>query len=92
MTYEQIIESVANELQLPVDLVRKTYKAYWQFVRDTIQQLPLKDDISEEEFKKIKTNFNIPSLGKLYCTRDRYLRVKKRFEYINNLRKKDVKS
>lgn len=92
MTYEQIIESVANELQLPVDLVRKTYKAYWQFVRDTIQQLPLKEDISEEEFKKIKTNFNIPSLGKLYCTRDRYLRVKKRFEYINNLRKKDVKS
>ena len=91
MTYEQIIESVANELQLPVDLVRKTYKAYWQFVRDTIQQLPLKDDISEEEFKKIKTNFNIPSLGKLYCTRDRYLRVKKRFEYINNLREKDVK-
>jgi len=52
----------------------------------------LKDDISEEEFKKIKTNFNIPSLGKLYCTRDRYLRVKKRFEYINNLREKDVKS
>lgn len=92
MTYEQIIESVANELQLPVDLIRKTYKAYWQFVRDTIQQLPLKDDISEEEFKKIKTNFNIPSLGKLYCTRDRYLRVKKRFEYISNLRKKDVKS
>lgn len=92
MTYEQIIESVANELQLPVDLVRKTYKAYWQFIRDTIQQLPLKDDISEEEFKKIKTNFNIPSLGKLYCTRDRYLRVKKRFEYINNLREKDVKS
>ena len=92
MTYEQIIESVANELQLPVDLVRKTYKAYWQFVRDTIQQLPLKDDISEEEFKKIKTNFNIPSLGKLYCTRDRYLRVKKRFEYINNLREKDDKS
>ena len=92
MTYEQIIESVANEVQLPVDLVRKAYKAYWQFVRDTIQQLPLKDDISEEEFKKIKTNFNIPSLGKLYCTRDRYLRVKKRFEYINNLREKDVKS
>lgn len=92
MTYEQIIESVANELQLPVDLVRKTYKAYWQFVRDTIQQLPLKDNISEEEFKKIKTNFNIPSLGKLYCTRDRYLRVKKRFEYINNLREKDVKN
>ena len=92
MTYEQILESVANDLQLPVDLVRKTYKAYWQFVRDTIQQLPLKEDISGEEFMKMKTNFNIPSLGKLYCTRERYLGVKKRFEYINNLREKDAKS
>lgn len=91
MTYEQILESVANEAQLPVDLVRKTYRAYWQFIRDTIQQLPLKEDISEEDFKKIKTNFNVPSLGKLYCTRDRYLRVRKRFEYINNLREKDAK-
>lgn len=92
MTYEQILNRVAEELELPVDLVRNTYKAYWQFIRDTIQQLPLKEDISEEDFKKIKTNFNIPSLGKLYCTRDRYLRVRKRFEYINNLREKDVKS
>ena len=88
MIYDQIIESVANELQLPVDLVRNTYKAYWQFVRDTIQQLPLKDELSEEEFKNMRTNFNIPSLGKLYCTRERYLGVKKRFEYINNLREK----
>lgn len=92
MTYEQILNSVANELQLPVDLVRKTYKAYWQSIRDTIKELPLKEDISEEDFKKLKTNFNIPSLGKLYCTRDRYLGVKRRFEYIHNIREKNVKS
>ena len=89
MTYEEIVNRVSNELQLPVDLVRKTYKAYWQFIRDTIQELPLREDIGEEEFKALKTNFNIPSLGKLYCTRDRYLGIKKRFEYINNLRHKD---
>ena len=29
MTYEQIIDTVAKELELPVDLVKKTYKAYW---------------------------------------------------------------
>ena len=29
MTYEYIIEAVAKDLELPVDLVRKTYKAYW---------------------------------------------------------------
>lgn len=88
MTYEEILNNVANDLQLPVDLVRNTYRAYWQFIRDTIQSLPLKEDLSEEEFNNLKINFNIPSLGKLYCTRDRYLGVKKRFEYIKNIREK----
>lgn len=88
MKYEQIINIVSKELELPVDLVNKTYKAYWQFIRDTIQKLPLKEDISEEEFSKLKTNFNIPSLGKLTCTRDRYIGMKKRFGYIQNLREK----
>lgn len=92
MTYEQILQNVADNLNLPVSLVRKTYRAYWQFVRDTIQELPLKEDLSEEDFKSIKTNFNIPSLGKLYCTRERYLGVKKRFEYIKNLREKNAES
>ena len=36
MTYEQILQNVADNLNLPVSLVRKTYRAYWQFVRDTI--------------------------------------------------------
>lgn len=91
MTYEQILIAVAEELELPVDLVKKTYKAYWQFIRDTIQELPLKEDIGEEEFANIKTNFNIPSLGKLTCTRNRYLGMKKRFLYIQNLREKNAK-
>lgn len=92
MTYEQIINTVSEELELPVSIVRNTYKAYWQFIRDTIQELPLKEDITEEEFSKLKTNFNIPSLGKLSCTRDRYLGVKKRFGYIQNLREKNAKN
>ena len=46
--------------------------------------------MSDEEFSKLHTNFNIPSLGKLCCTLDRYRRVKKRFEYIQNIRNKDA--
>lgn len=86
MTYDDIIGTVAKELNLPEDLVKNTYKAYWQFIRDTIQELPLKQEIKEEDFSKLRTNFNIPSLGKLTCTRDRYIGVKKRFNYIKNLR------
>lgn len=90
MTYEQILNKVADELELSISLVRNTYKAYWQFIRETIQELPLKEDITEEEFLKLNTNFNIPSLGKLTCTIDKYRGVKKRFEYIQNIRNKNV--
>lgn len=77
---------VAQEINLPVDVVEKTYKAYWQYIKNTIEALPLKEDITEEEFLRLKTNFNIPSLGKLSCTLDKYNRVKRRFNYIKQLK------
>lgn len=42
--------------------------------------------MTEEEFLKLRTNFNIPSLGKLCCNFDRYKGVKKKFEYIKKLK------
>lgn len=85
LTYSDIIKSVAEELQLPEREVDRIYRAYWRFIKDSIASLPLKDDLTEEEFNALHTNFNIPSIGKLHCTYDRYRRVKKRFEYIKQL-------
>ena len=90
MTYDQIITNVATELELSESIVRSTYKAYWQFIRQSIQELPLKEDLQEEEFNQLNTNFNIPSLGKLCCTIDKYKGVKKKFQYIKSLREKHV--
>ena len=42
MKYNDIIGKVSSELNLPEELVDKTYKAFWLFIRDTIQALPLK--------------------------------------------------
>jgi len=39
----------------------------------------------------LKTNFNIPSLGKLSCTYDRMSRVKEKFKYIKKFRERNVK-
>lgn len=86
MTYKEIINKVSGDINLPPDTVDKIYKAYWRYIRDTIQTLPLKDNISEEEFSKLKPNFNIPSLGKLTCTYKRYLGVKEKFNHIKKLR------
>jgi hypothetical protein len=89
MNYNEAVAKVAKELNLPSRVVDKTYKSYWRFIRDTIQELPLKDNITEEDFKKLRTNFNIPSLGKLSCTYDRMVRVKERYKFIRNLREKN---
>lgn len=86
MTYQDIIVKVSNELSLPIEVVKEAYESYWRFIRSSIQELPLKEDLSEEEFNRLRTNFNIPSIGKLFCTYDRYKAIKDRYKYIKKLR------
>ena len=88
---KEIILDVSRNLDISPDVIEKVYKAYWSFIKETIQALPLKDNLSEEEFSTLKTNFNVPSLGKLTCTQDKYNRVKKRFKLIKNFRNAENK-
>ena len=87
MNYPDIIGKVSQEMDIPLEVIDTAYKSYWKFIKQTIQSLPLKDDISEEEFAKLRTNFNVPSLGKLYVTWNRLIGCKKRFEIIKKLGK-----
>ena len=89
MTYPDIIGKVSSNTGIPVEVVNAAYKSYWRFIKETIQSLPLKNNIDEEEFAKLRTNFNIPSLGKLTCTYDRMIGVKKRYKYIKRIREKN---
>lgn len=82
MRYNNIVDKVSKDLQLPYNIVDKTYKAFWLYIRNIIQELPLKEDLNEAEFSMLKPNFNIPSLGKLTCTYDRYKNIKNRFNCI----------
>lgn len=88
MDYNDLVTQVSKELNLPSRVVDRAYKSYWKSIRNTIQELPLKEDMTEEEFQQLRTNFNIPSLGKLSCTYDRVKRVKERYRFIKNLREK----
>lgn len=81
---KQIYNEVASELDMPVETVKLAYESYWYFIRNKIKELPLKDDLTKEEFDKLKVNFNIPSLGKLGCSYEHYLGMKKRQEYLKN--------
>lgn len=86
MNYQDAIDHVANKLELPREVVKEAYESYWKYIRCTISELPLKNDLSEEEFNKLRTNFNVPSLGKLSCTYPRYKAIKDRYKYINKIK------
>ena len=88
MSYPDIIGKVSEELNLPKEVVDKAYKSFWLFINQSIQSLPLKENLNEADFAKLKTNYNIPSLGKLTCTYERMLGVKKRFNFIKQIRKR----
>ena len=80
MTYKEIIAEVSSQTGLPQKIVDRTYKAYWKAIRQHITSLPLKEDLTDEEFQKLRVNVNLPSLGKLNVTLDRYHGMKKYFE------------
>ena len=88
MTLNEIITKVSAELNLPEDLVKKTYSEYWSYIRNTIEDLPLKNDLTQTDFSELRTNINVPSLGKINCTYERYIGMKKRFNIIKKIRNK----
>ena len=77
MSLNEIIKKVSDQTGIPREIVEKTYKAYWKAIRKHITSLPLKKDLTDEEFMQLQPNINIPSIGKLYVTLDRYQRMKK---------------
>ena len=88
MTLNEIIAKVSTELNLSEDLVKKTYNEYWSYIRNTIEDLPLKDNLTQTDFSELRTNINVPSLGKINCTYERYMGMKERFNIINKIRNK----
>ena len=87
MTYDEIIARVAETLKLDKKFVDRVYKGYWRTIREHIVSLPLKEDLTEEEFLKLQPNVNIPSIGKLYVTLARYKKMKKKNEIANERKK-----
>lgn len=89
MVDKEIIKKVSEELGIEETVIRLAYNSYWDFIRKTIASIPFHDELSEEEYNNIRTNFNIPSLGKLNCTYDRYISLKERYNKYKHLMDKE---
>ena len=83
MENKEAINQVAENLNLPKGFVAKVYKAYWKAIREYISKLPLKADLDDEQFLKLRPNVNIPSIGKLNVTLKKYKGIKRREEWRN---------
>lgn len=90
MNYREALDQVANKLNIPIEVVKEAYESYWRYIRCTVSELPLKEDLSEDEFNRLRTNFNIPSIGKLACPYDRYKAIKDRYKYVKKLRNEEA--
>ena len=83
--YNDAVQKVAWELGLPKVFVDRVYKSYWRAVRAHITSLPLKQDLTDEEFLSLKTSVNVPSLGKFHIPLERYKYLKRMYnEYLES--------
>lgn len=80
MNYEDIEKQVAEELNIPVKVVRSAYLGYWRCIRAKIKEAPLKEELTEEEFHKYYMVFPVHPIGKIYCTWKRYQRIKRQYK------------
>ena len=74
----KIYKKVAKDRNLSYKVVEDLYTLYWSFIREHIIKLPLKENLTEEDFDKLKNNFTLPLLGKLSCTYKQWLSSRKR--------------
>lgn len=61
-----IYKRVAIKLGLSEDLVAKTYKSYWNKIKDRISIVVPSDVKSKGQLDEMMMSFSIPFLGKFY--------------------------
>lgn len=84
------MEKQAEELGIDKAKALNAYRNYWVFIKDIIEGMEL-DDITEEEFDKLRPSINLPNLGKFYTTYKDIQLTNKRIQ-ITNERIKNKKS
>lgn len=87
MKTNDAIRIASEELGIPFEVASKAYSMTWEFIQTKMKELPLKEDLTEEQFNALRPNFNIPELGKFYVTWNKYQKIKRKLEYVKNLKK-----
>jgi hypothetical protein len=71
------ITRIAKEKGFSYDQVEKMIRSQYAFIYESLKNLDLPRDLTEEEFKKVAKNYNIPAIGKLYSSYTVYKKLNK---------------
>jgi len=77
------VVKASQKLGIDVKIIELIYKSYWKFIKEKIHELNF-ENISEEEFQELTTNFNIPYIGKLYTNYDKIEKYKRKIKYLED--------
>lgn len=62
------IKEIAEKYNMSVKEVETVVQSQYSFMHNKIKELKLEGIKTREEFDALKTNFNIPCIGKLYAS------------------------
>jgi hypothetical protein len=77
---KKLIHSIGLKYNLQDDVINKIIGSPYKFTRIKMTELSIHDDILEEDYNKLKTNFIYPHIGKLYTNFDictKFRKIKK---------------
>ena len=77
------INSIADKAELSRKEVEEIVLSQFSFIREKTGDMDLPKGLTRREFDNIKTNFNIPCIGKLYANYFVYKRINKANEEDN---------
>ena len=81
------LRQTARKFSLDYRTVENVYRSYWKFIRNTIADITF-PAMSEDEFDRTNTNFNIPYIGKLYTDYDKIKKYNNQLNYYRNVKAK----
>lgn len=71
-----LVDELSKKYNVDRDEVIKIIHSQYEFIKDKTSKINLKQrNLSKSEFEDLKTNFNIPSIGKLYASYYSYKRI-----------------
>lgn len=71
---KSLIHKIGLKYNLQDDVIKKIVTSPYIFAREHITSLSIEENITEEEFNKLKTNFIFSHIGKLYINYGTVLR------------------